>query len=135
MVLAPVELSGVDRRRRDSAALTWALGRPLAVDSGSSDRSHYPLEKGAAPNTPAPAADSFLVMRMVLAPVELREVRGRRCSIADFRSALVSLGRSLALDSGCSDRSLYPLAKGPEPNTPAPAICTRRRFLTFFKYG
>jgi len=44
------------------------------------------------------------------------EVRGHRFSIADFRSALVSLGRSLALDSGGSDRSLYPLAKGAEPN-------------------
>jgi hypothetical protein len=28
--------------------------------------------------------------RMVLAPAELREVRGHRCSIADFCSALVS---------------------------------------------
>jgi hypothetical protein len=28
-----------------------ALGRSLAVDSGWSDRSHYPLAKGAAPNT------------------------------------------------------------------------------------
>ena len=53
---------------------------------------------------------------MVLAPAELRELRGHRCSIADFRSALVSPGRSLALDFGCSDRSLYPLAKGAEPN-------------------
>jgi len=52
----------------------------------------------------------------VLAPAELRELRGHRCSIADFRSALVSPGRSLAVDFGCSDRSLYPLAKGAAPN-------------------
>ena len=52
MVLAPVELSDevVDRGRRNSAALTWALGRSLAVDSGCSDRSLYLLAKGAAPN-------------------------------------------------------------------------------------
>jgi hypothetical protein len=33
-----------------------ALGRSLALDSGWSDRSHYLLAKGAAPNAPAGAA-------------------------------------------------------------------------------
>jgi hypothetical protein len=73
------------------------------------------LAKGAAPNTPAGAA-RWLTSRiplfsefqigavMVLAPVELKEV---------------SLGRSLAVDSGCSDRSHYLLAKGAAPNAVA----------------
>jgi hypothetical protein len=76
------------------------LGRSLALDSGWSDRSHYLLAKGAAPNAPAGAArwptswiPLFSELRigamMVLAPGELKEVRGHRFSIADFRSALV----------------------------------------------